>query len=390
MKILLVAAVPFFRERGTPIAVRLLCETLCEAGHSVDLLTYHLGEDISVPGLTIRRIPRIPLIRDVPIGFSWRKVLCDIVLSVQLALLVARNEYQVIHAVEEAVFPALLIKALRRRMVIYDMDSSLPDQLVENRPYLRRIAPLLYRFERFAVRGADHVITACDELAVRAREYDAGKPVTVLRDVPLKYDDVSGPVENLRETCGIRGLLALYVGNLERYQGIDLMLEGFALARPAEPLELIVVGGGEADIARYQRKAQLLGIGTRVHFIGTRPITHLQFYLEQASILISPRLTGNNTPMKVYSYLAAGKPVLATGISSHTQVMDDSCALLVEPQAQDFARGIETLAADETLRRRLGQAARERADSRHTLREYKRTVMAGYDRLATGADSRRP
>ena len=39
MKILLVAPQPFYQERGTPIAVRLLAETLCGAGHEVDLLT---------------------------------------------------------------------------------------------------------------------------------------------------------------------------------------------------------------------------------------------------------------------------------------------------------------------------------------------------------------
>jgi glycosyltransferase involved in cell wall biosynthesis len=85
--------------------------------------------------------------------------------------------------------------------------------------------------------------------------------------------------------------------------------------------------------------------------------------------------------MKVYSYLAAGKPILATGISSHSQVMDASCALLVDPTPDHFARSIELLADDEQLRRTLGAAALERAASNYTLREFKNTVLGEYARL---------
>ena len=53
MNVLLLAPQPFYRERGTPIAVRLLAETLCSLGHAVDLLVYHEGEDISFPGLRL-------------------------------------------------------------------------------------------------------------------------------------------------------------------------------------------------------------------------------------------------------------------------------------------------------------------------------------------------
>lgn len=381
MNVLVVAAVPFFRERGTPIAVRLLCETLCEAGHSVDLLTCHLGDAISVPRLRILRTPRIPRVRDLPVGLSWRKLACDLVMSIQLMSLVSRNRYDVIHAVEEMVFPALLTRMLRRTTVIYDMDSSLADQILDRSRYVRLLGPVLYRFERLAVRRADRVIAVCDELAARVLSYAPEKPVTVLRDVPLEHLSEPGSVDSLRELCRIRGLMALYVGNLAQYQGIDLMLEGFARASPREPLSLVVVGGDDSDILHYRRVAHDLGVGDRVHFVGPRPIVHLRDYLAQASILFSPRLTGTNTPMKVYSYLAAGKPILATGISSHSQVLDASCAVLVDATPDHFARGIELLADDEPLRRTLGAAALERAASNYTLREFKNTLLGEYGRL---------
>ena len=70
MRVLVIAPQPFYQERGTPIATRLLIETLQSAGHSVDVLTYHVGDDPHLPGVRVFRAPAVPFVRDVPIGFS--------------------------------------------------------------------------------------------------------------------------------------------------------------------------------------------------------------------------------------------------------------------------------------------------------------------------------
>jgi glycosyltransferase involved in cell wall biosynthesis len=385
MRILLVAPNPFFQERGTPIAVRILCETLCEAGHSVDLLTYHVGTDVRIPGLNILRIPRVPFIRDVPIGFSLKKLACDAVLSFKLLWQVIRNRYDVIHAVEEAIYPSLLVRPFARATVIYDMDSSMVDQLLEKWTSLARLKSLLYSLERFAIRRSDAVVAVCEALAERVRASDPEKRVLVLQDVPLEAVPGGPPADDLRRTRGIRGLLMLYVGNLERYQGIDLLLDGFARAKPATDVSLVVIGGERGDIEKYRAQSEALGLEDSVHFLGPKPIDQLSGYLRQASVLVSPRLTGNNTPMKIYSYLAAGKPVLATNIASHTQVMDASCAVLVEPTPPAMAAGIERLAADQALRERLGAAAEDLVQSKYSVAVYRRKVIDEYAFLEHGA-----
>ena len=50
-----------------------------------------------------------------------------------------------------------------------------------------------------------------------------------------------------------------------------------------------------------------------------------------ADLLVSPRVKGENTPFKVYTFLASGRPLLATRIPTHTQLLDDDLAWLVEP-----------------------------------------------------------
>jgi glycosyltransferase involved in cell wall biosynthesis len=188
-------------------------------------------------------------------------------------------------------------------------------------------------------------------------------------------------VENLRRDLPEGALLALYVGNLEHYQGVDLLLE--ALAKLEQPLlKFVAIGGNPESVAAYRARAASLGLGAIATFVGARPVDQLGAYLEQADLLVSPRLSGHNTPMKLYSYLAAGKPVLATRIRSHTQVLSDDNALLVEPTAAELARGLETLIGSAQLRERLGLAARRMAATRYSLTHFRASVASAYRRFA--------
>ena len=86
--------------------------------------------------------------------------------------------------------------------------------------------------------------------------------------------------------------------------------------------------------------------------------------------------------MKLYSYLAAGKAVLATRIRSHTQVLSDDCALLVEPTAPALASGLDALLRSPALREQLGLAARRLATTRYSVEQFRESVASAYRRLA--------
>ena len=75
-------------------------------------------------------------------------------------------------------------------------------------------------------------------------------------------------------------------------------------------------------------------------FTGRVPQKLAKHYNKLASVILSPRSAGTNTPLKVYEQLASGKPLVATRIYSHTQVLDENVAFLVEPEADDMAQGI--------------------------------------------------
>jgi glycosyltransferase involved in cell wall biosynthesis len=379
MKILLVAPQPFYRERGTPIAVRLLAETLCGAGHEVDLLTLHEGEDVEAAGLRLIRIRRPPLVRNVPIGFSLKKLVCDVWLTAKMASLVRTEDYRVIHAVEESVFPAAVMTLSGRRKLVYDMDSVMADQLVEKWGALRLAAPLLRAVEGWAVRRADVILPVCGHIASRASSYGPQGTITVLEDVPLPGGE-EGEADDLKGLFGLDRPFGLYVGNLESYQGIDLLLQGVALAGEGSPA-VVIVGGDAKSVEGCRGRAEELGVGDRVHFAGSRPVARLEAYLRQADFLVSPRAKGVNTPMKIYSYMASGRPILATAIDSHTQVLDDSCALIVPPTPEGIAGGLVKLATDREFGARIGSAAARIAKEKYSLEAYRKKLLEVYRNL---------
>ena len=65
--------------------------------------------------------------------------------------------------------------------------------------------------------------------------------------------------------------MVMYVGNLEGYQGIDLLLESFSkVLKVIEGIDLVIIGGEERDIKAYKGKSKNLGIDSRIHFLGKK------------------------------------------------------------------------------------------------------------------------
>jgi len=89
-----------------------------------------------------------------------------------------------------------------------------------------------------------------------------------------------------------------------------------------------------------------------------------------SDILVSPRLKGTNSPLKIYSYLRSGKPIVATRHITHTQILSDSVSVLVEPNPDDFADGILSILDDQPRQQRLVEAAQQLADQHYSYDDY--------------------
>jgi glycosyltransferase involved in cell wall biosynthesis len=135
------------------------------------------------------------------------------------------------------------------------------------------------------------------------------------------------------------------------------------VARTHPAARLVLVGGEPAQVEDARRQVRGLGLDTHVIFVGQRPSEEMPGYLDAATALVSPRSTGTNTPLKIYQYLRSGRPIVATNLRTHTQVLSADTALLAEPTPTGFAaalcRAIDDPAAAEAIGR-AGQALAER------------------------------
>lgn len=381
MNILLLAPQPFFQNRGTPIAVKLVLESLSIEGHRIKVLTYPEGENVELANCEILRLPAVPGLKNVKPGLSWKKIVYDLLMFFKARKLARQCRFDLVHAVEESAFIAKNIRKSFGIPYVYDMDSSLSQQVVEKYGFLSLLLPILEQIEKTAIKSSIGVIPVCKSIEDTVLKYDPNKLVQRLEDISLL---ARGDVDVSKEGKRINtdGPVVMYVGNLEKYQGIDLLLDSFQIvSQTVKDANLAIIGGAERDINFYKNLSVELGTDEKILFMGPRPVSDLRLYLEQADILVSPRIKGYNTPMKIYSYLDSGKAVLATRLLTHTQVLDDEIAYLVEPNVQSMASGMVKLLRNESLRNQLADQAKQRVQEEYTFEAYQRKLCSFYDIL---------
>ena len=206
------------------------------------------------------------------------------------------------------------------------MHSSLPQQL-ENFDFsssrlLKGIFDALERFVLRGTRGRSSSSAAICAIMSRAR---------VRRTRPCSsrtswISPISPPRRRRRrkiarvraEVAPAGEKIVLYAGNFEPYQGIPLLIESFA--RVKSKAVLLIVGGVKAEHDAARAAAGKLGAGGRIAFVEKVAPQKVPLYVAASDVLVSPRVSGTNTPLKIYSFLKAGKPFVATKLWTHTQV----------------------------------------------------------------------
>ena len=359
MKILMLAPEPFFQPRGTPISVYFRTTALTALGHEVDLVTYPLGEDVRMEKLRIFRLPNFLRLRKIKIGPSPAKVPLDAALTLKALGRLIRSRYDLVHSHEEAALPGVLLSKLARVPHLYDMHSSLPQQL-ENFEYTRSrlLKRLFARMERFVLRNSHAVIVICPDLMDRVRAEGFGDKAVLIENVLDFPAPETGPgeLERLRLELAAGGdKIILYAGNFGPYQGVSLLVEAAALMR--EKAVLVLLGGSAGERAGIEAKAAGLGLAGKIVVLDRVAPARVPLYVQAADVLVSPRMSGTNTPLKIYSFLKSGKPLVATRLHTHTQVLDDAISVLVEPTPEAMAAGLDFALKDPEAKRRAAAAA---------------------------------
>ncbi len=375
MHILMIAPEPFFEPRGTPFSEYHRIRALADLGHTVDLVTYPFGRDVALPGLRIFRAARPPLVHRVRIGPSMAKLPLDALLAVKAFAVARRGRYDLVHSHEEGA--AIGIAVARRLGVphLYDMHSSLPEQLANFRfSQSKLLTGLFRRLERRVVGRSRVVIVICRHLEEVVQRIDPDARTVLIENAPGAGE--ARPIQGPNPVRAQLGLapdepIVLYTGTFEAYQGLDLLFAAMRTALGRVPrAKLVMVGGHPDQVERARREAAQAGVAGSTMFTGERPSDEIPLYLDAADVLVSPRSRGKNTPLKIYQYLRAGRPIVATALLTHTQVLDSNVAILTEATPAAYGQGIAEAILNRELATAISRRARELADTKYTYEAY--------------------
>jgi len=385
----MLAPEPFFEPRGTPFSEYHRIKTLGELGHHVDLVTYPIGRNVELPNLRIFRSLRPPFVHTVRIGPSATKLVLDLLMLFTVLRRVVADRYDVIHSHEEMGLVGVWLAGWLGIPHLYDMHSSLPQQL-SNFKYSRSgaLTRLFTWAEGQMVHGSKVVITICQELQDTVTEMGVGERSLLIENV--MGGDVDEPPSRtpaeVRAAWGIDSSapLALYTGTFEAYQGVDLLIDAAVIIAGRRPdARVLVVGGEPAQVEAARSRAVARGAAGVMIFTGQQPAKEIPAFVHAADLLVSPRVRGTNTPLKIYSYLRSGKPIVATNLLTHTQVLTPAIAKLVAPEAEPFAGAMLELIEEPAQRERLSAAARLVAQDKYSRESYVRRTALAYEWLSS-------
>jgi glycosyltransferase involved in cell wall biosynthesis len=387
VRIMMIAPEPFFEPRGTPFSEFHRIRALTALGHHVDLVTYPFGQTVSMPGLRVFRCLRPPFMHRVRIGPSLAKIPLDALLALSAVRRALTDRYDAIHSHEEGGLIGAVLAAALRIPHLYDMHSSLPQQLT-NFAFSRSrlITQTFLAIERFMIRRSRVVIVICPSLEETVRAIEPHAQTVLIENAPGSADD-EATLEDaaaVRRTFGLPEAtpVVLYTGTFEAYQGLGLLFEAMAIVGRTRPDARLLLAGGSADqVSRAREQARTAGIEDVAIFAGERPAPEIPAYLLASDVLVSPRSRGTNTPLKIYQYLRSGKPIVATRLLTHTQVLSDQTAILTGASPSEFAEGILAGIEDRERAAAVGRRARELAETKYSYEAYLERTRQAVDAL---------
>jgi glycosyltransferase involved in cell wall biosynthesis len=368
MRVLMVAPTPFFGDRGCHIRILEEARALRGLGAETLVATYAVGRD--VPQVRTVRTPRVPWVRELPVGFSPHRPYLDALLLATTLGAARRFRPDVLHGhLHEGAAIASLVGRLVGRPAVADLQGSVAGEMIAH-GHLPPGGPLpasVRRLERWVLRWPARLLASSENFA---RELTDTWGVPRAR-VVLLSDGVDpeflrpGPApDDLRERLGLVGKrVVVYLGLLTEYQGVDDLLTAWPAVVGAVPdAHLLLMG--HPNVERYRARAAELAPPGSVTLTGRVEYRETPRYLALGEVAVSAKHVSTEANGKLLNYMAMGLPTVAYDGPVSRELLGEAGVFAPMRDVRALGAAIAALLRDGHEQKLRGQALRERAVAR--------------------------
>ncbi len=374
MRLLHLFAGPFPTVQGTQVLIRQTCGLLAEAGHDVHLVCYtHRGKEENTP-FEVHRIPDWPRFTSERSGPAGRKLLLDLSLARSAATLIKELEPDIVHAHHyEALVAAKMANPSGIRPLVFHMHALFGPELPTYLSPSSRSSPLRSTAENLAFGAGGYVAEkigrTIDTLLPSLADGIAAVDISMVEHLKAigfpedKAKLVRPPVIPPPSTAtsgsppDSKKITAVYIGNLDHYQGLDNLLNALVLLDVGITNRLVVDIITASNPSELQREIKHRGLKELIHIIPHHTPSQAWEQLAEADFAVVPRTLLGGAPIKLINALGAGRPTLvdkALGKELH-HGRETYAVNMTNPS--EVAQAISRLVTDETLRKTLSTGA---------------------------------
>lgn len=328
IRILMIAPTPFFADRGCHVRIYEEARALQGHGCEVVLCTYHIGRDME--GIRTERILNIPWYKKLEAGPSWQKPFLDVLLLIKSFQTIRRFKPHVIHAhLHEGAFIGRFLSRRLSIPLLFDYQGSMTAEMADHEFMTKGgiFFNALRRLERWIDIGADVIVTSSGGSAANLLS-DFNIPVEKIRTVIDGVDtDIFRPgydTGDLKKRLGISEdrKVIIYLGLLNEYQGVDLLLDAACDVVKRDPKAHFLIMG-YPDVEKYTEMAGRMGIAGNVTFTGRIDYGEAPKSLCLGDIAVSAKLSKTEANGKIFNYMAAGLPTVCFDTPVNREILDD-------------------------------------------------------------------
>ena len=385
MRILMIAPTPFFADRGCHTRIYEEVMGLQKLGHQVEVCTYGLGRDVG--GVKTVRTINFPWYKKLSAGPSKTKILLLPCLGVTCLKEIKRCRPDVIHAhLHEGACIAHVCKLFYPRCkYVFDMQGGLVDEVLQH-GFIKE-GGIGYRFLRWLEKRIvnwQHIITSSSHMVDDVIKI--GCPPDNVTNVKDGVDtDFFCP---RKEDMALAGEIGLdltsprisYVGLLEEYQGIDLLIQAMKCVCAEIPnAQLILMG--YPNIEKYKTQCREAGIERNVIFTGAVSYLELPRYLSLSHIGVAPKLSAAEGNGKVYNYMSMEMASVVFDGKINREILEETGIFVENRTAEELAEKIIWAMKNPGEVERLGKQGRKIAEKRLSNVAVAQRIEEVYRRL---------